>query len=787
MGKYGLNLLLLDLKEGEDKILSLIKKEDIKVCRNFDEKVPDLVISDSLFVLERGRRSGFVTIALIPDEADFFKVKADLIVQTVKALDLATLYRVFCHSKKLPYVIGENEVLLVRELSAQDVNDYISIQKEEHIIKFLPDGAEGEDEQRERLLSYIDTVYAFYDFGIYGIFLKSEKRLIGAVSLDLKGSTGVAEYEVGFFISHYYLGCGYGIMGLEFLLDFAFFELEVKRLISITASSNLHAINLLEKAGFVSYRKEENRIYFRKTGRIEGLKIEEQEKDMKTLTENHLLSKNQQGRGAGILLSISSLPGEYGIGCFSKEAYNFIDELEAAGQKYWQLLPLGPTSYGDSPYQSFSTFAGNPYFIDPNTLIEKNWISKETCDSFDFGEETTSVDYEKVYQNRFQLLKIAFQNSGIKENSEFTDFVKKNEEWLADYALFMAIKDAEGGTSWTEWEEDIRLRKPEALAEYKEKFSEEISFYEFLQFEFVTEWTKIKAYANEKGISIIGDLPIYVALDSSDTWANPELFKLDGNMKPVVVAGCPPDAFSADGQLWGNPIYDWTYHEKTGYEWWLKRIRHCFALYDVVRIDHFRGFDEYYEIPFPAENAKKGAWEAGPGFKLFQKAKEEMGHLNIIAEDLGFLTESVFELVEKTGFPGMKVLQFAFDPREESDYLPHNYHKNSIVYTGTHDNDTTVSWYRTISEEDREFLHEYLNLSEDVTAEEATLALIRASYASVSKVAVIPMQDVLTLDGSARMNKPSTLGGNWEWRMEKGAFSKTKQQQLAKLASIYRR
>lgn len=508
---------------------------------------------------------------------------------------------------------------------------------------------------------------------------------------------------------------------------------------------------------------------------------------METVKDENLLKKNQSGRGAGVLLSISSLPGEYGIGCFSKEAYEFIDELEAAGQKYWQLLPLGPTSYGDSPYQSFSTFAGNPYFIDPETLIKKKWLTKKACDSVDFGKSAVKVDYEKMHLERFKLLKKAFKKANISEEKDFLAFVEENQDWLPDYALFMAIKDAKKGKSWVEWEEDLRLRKPAILKEYKEKYQEEILFHEFLQYEFASEWAKIKAYANEKGICIIGDLPIYVALDSSDTWSNTELFKLNKNMEPVVVAGCPPDSFSAEGQLWGNPIYDWAYHEKTGYEWWLRRIKHCLTLYDVVRIDHFRGFDEYYEIPFPAENAMVGKWEQGPGFKLFKKAKEEFGELNIIAEDLGFLTDSVFELVEKTGFPGMKVLQFAFDAREESDYLPHNYVKNSIVYTGTHDNDTTVSWYETLPKADKKYLHEYLNIPEDTKPADVTWELIRASFASVSKVAIIPMQDILALDGKARMNRPSSLGGNWEWRMKKGAFTKAKQKKLLKLTLTYRR
>lgn len=497
--------------------------------------------------------------------------------------------------------------------------------------------------------------------------------------------------------------------------------------------------------------------------------------------------QNRTGRGAGVLLSISSLPSPYGIGCFSKEAYEFVDSLYAAGQKYWQILPLGPTSFGDSPYQSFSTFAGNPYFIDPLTLVEKGWITKEECDAYPFGKKEDRVDYAAVYRSRFKLLRTAFKNSGIEKKKEFQDFVKDNESWLPDYALFMVLKDKSNGKSWIEWDEDLKFRKKEALQKAKKELKDEITFYEFVQFEFASEWSRLKQYANEKGISIIGDLPIYVALDSSDTWGNAELFKLDEKMEPVVVAGCPPDAFSADGQLWGNPIYNWVYQEGTGYEWWISRMRHCLNLYDVIRIDHFRGFDEYYEIPFPAENAKKGKWEKGPGFKLFKKMKEELGEVNIIAEDLGFLTPSVLKLVKKTGFPGMKVLQFAFDPREESDYLPHNYDKNSIVYTGTHDNDTTVSWYETIAEADKKLLHSYLNIPKDTKVKDIPWELIRSAFASVSKVAVVPMQDILSLDGKARMNRPSALGGNWEWRMKKNAFNQAKQKKLLALTKLYGR
>lgn len=492
-------------------------------------------------------------------------------------------------------------------------------------------------------------------------------------------------------------------------------------------------------------------------------------------------------RQAGILMPISSLPSEYGIGCFSKEAYEFVDALVDAGQTCWQLLPLGPTSYGDSPYQSFSTFAGNPYFIDPNELVARKWITKKKCDSYSFGKQADRVDYAQIYASRFRLLKEAYRKSGIEADKDYQRFVKKNRFWLEDYALYMAVKGSFGNRSWQEWDEDIRFRKKDAMERYREKYRDEILFYQFIQYEFTREWKKLKAYANKKGIQIIGDIPIYVALDSADAWANPELFQFKEDMRPKAVAGCPPDAFSADGQLWGNPLYDWEYHKKTEFDWWIRRLQNCFALYDIVRIDHFRGFDEYYSIPFPAKNARGGKWEKGPGILLFKKMKEKLGERRVIAEDLGYLTPSVIRLVKKTGYPGMKVLQFAFDSREESDYLPHNYGANSVVYTGTHDNDTTLHWYEVLKGRDKRFASEYLDIPKDVRESEVPWIFIRAAYASVSDLAVIPMQDVLSLGGKARMNYPSTLGGNWEWRMKPGAFSAAKRKRLKKLAGLYGR
>ncbi len=488
-------------------------------------------------------------------------------------------------------------------------------------------------------------------------------------------------------------------------------------------------------------------------------------------------------RKSGILLAVSSIPSKYGIGSFSKEAYEFVDFLKEAGQSLWQILPLGPTGYGDSPYQSFSTFAGNPYYIDLEEFITKGYLTKEECDESDLGDGAF-VDYEKIFHTKFKLLKKAFLNSNIEDNRDYREFVKKNEDWLDDYALFMAIKDSFDGISWIEWDDDIKLRKKEALEKYRKELAQEIAFYKFQQYYFAKQWKELKGYANDKGIDIVGDIPIYVALDSADTWANPQLFQVDEECIPIAVAGCPPDAFSATGQLWGNPLYDWDYHKKQDYKWWVERIRYCYELYDIVRIDHFRGFDEYYSIPYGDPTAEFGHWEEGPGYELFQVIKKKLGKIKVIAEDLGFLTDSVIKLVKKTGYPGMKVLQFAFDSREESDYLPHNYVANSIVYTGTHDNDTTKHWYETLNRHDRQFAARYLDAS---NSKQICKKMIRAALSSVSETAVIPMQDYLELDGDARMNEPSTLGKNWKWRLVDGQCSDELAKEIYKMTKLYGR
>ena len=491
-------------------------------------------------------------------------------------------------------------------------------------------------------------------------------------------------------------------------------------------------------------------------------------------------------RRNGMLLPIASLPSPYGIGGFSKEAYEFIDLLEETGQKLWQILPLGPTSYGDSPYQSFSTFAGNPYFIDLDTLVEKGWLTKEACEASDYGDNESYIDYGRIYNSRFVLLKQAFLNSDVLSDEKFAEFCKANQHWLPDYALYMALKNQNDGKSWIEWEEEIRLRKPEAVEYYKKELEEECNFYEFLQYEFHEQWTKVKEYAHEKGIQIVGDVPIYVAFDSADTWANPELFQLDEKNLPLGVAGCPPDAFSATGQLWGNPLYNWAYHKTTGYDWWLKRIAYCFDLYDIVRIDHFRGFDEYYSIPYGDKTAVNGHWEKGPGMDLFDTVKEKLGELDIIAEDLGFLTESVFQLLKDSGYPGMKVLQFAFDPSEDSDYLTYKYQRNCVVYTGTHDNDTTAGWFEKLSDGDREVALRYMN-SFYTPKEEQHWDLIALAMRSTADTCIIPVQDFLGLGSEARINMPSTLGDNWKWRMTKGAFSEELKEKIRRMTKLYGR
>lgn len=470
-------------------------------------------------------------------------------------------------------------------------------------------------------------------------------------------------------------------------------------------------------------------------------------------------------RKSGILMPVFSLNSPYGIGTFGKQAYTFIDFLEKAGQSYWQILPLNPTNYGDSPYQSFSSYAGNPYFIDLDMLEKDGLLTEEEILAADFGEDNYSIDYGKLYTNRMPLLRKAFDRFQI--NSDFNKFCSQNSWWLDDFSLFMALKDAHGGKSFIKWEKSLVLRNTDALQRAKEQYKDDILFYCFIQYLFDSQWQKLKAYANKKGIEIIGDIPIYVAADSADVWADGNMFMLDENCVPTLVAGCPPDAFSKDGQLWGNPLYRWDVMEKDGFGWWKKRLGYALKLYDVVRIDHFRGFESFYAIKNGEKTAKNGKWIKGPDIKFFNALKEEFGeNLPIIAEDLGFLSDEVLKMLENTGFPGMKVMQFAFSG-EENDYLPHNYNKNCVVYTGTHDNDTIMGWTKNNKKESliaEKYLHTKIN-------DGFNWAMIRAAMMSVADTAIFMMCDFMGLGSEARINTPSTLGENWKWRIDGGCIN----------------
>lgn len=486
-------------------------------------------------------------------------------------------------------------------------------------------------------------------------------------------------------------------------------------------------------------------------------------------------------RSGGILLPIFSLPSPYGIGTMGAEARRFVDFLQAAGQRYWQILPVCPTSYGDSPYSSFSTFAGNPYFIDLDQLHMDGLLKKGEYEDLDWGEG--DVDYGKLYALRFQVLRLAFERFVHDPPADFMDFYRANP-WLDDYALFMTLKDLNAGKPWQEWPKDQCRRETKTLEKIKLTNSEDIAFWKCVQYLFYRQWRELKRYANDRGVSIIGDLPIYVAADSADVWANPGQFQLDKSLRPVEVAGCPPDGFTADGQLWGNPLYDWDKMKAEGYRWWMDRVEHQCDIYDVLRIDHFRGFEAYYAIPYGEATARNGRWRPGPGMDFFRAVEKRVGKHPIIAEDLGFLTDEVRKLLADSGFPGMKVLEFAFDSRENSDYLPHNYNKHCVVYTGTHDNDTVMGWLASAPKEDVAFATDYLRLN----AEEGFhWGMMRGAWSSVADLAVVQMQDVLGLGSEGRINTPSTVGENWRWRMKKGAATPELAQKLRRQMEIYRR
>lgn len=489
-------------------------------------------------------------------------------------------------------------------------------------------------------------------------------------------------------------------------------------------------------------------------------------------------------RASGILLPISALPSPYGIGTLGKAAYAFADFLHVAGQKYWQLLPLGPTSYGDSPYQSFSTFAGNPYFIDLDLLAEEGLLDKEDLAAADWGNDPRYVDYGKIYEVRFDVLRRAFLR-GRERDREAVERFQAENPWLKNYALYMAVKAHFGMKSWLEWpDEAIRVRAPEAVARYEKELAEDVAFYTYLQYLFFKQWGELREYIHSLGIRIIGDLPIYVAMDSADVWAEPEFFQLGEGNIPTEVSGVPPDYFSADGQLWGNPLYDYDRMRQDGFGWWIRRVEGASRLFDVIRIDHFRGLESYWAVPYGAETAREGRWRKGPGMDLVGVLTQWFHGLDIIAEDLGFLTPEVHQLLRDSGLPGMKVLEFAFDAREPSNYLPHTYERNCVCYVGTHDNETVMQWREQADRADVTFARKYLGLNE---AEGFHWGMIRGGMSSVADTFVAQMQDYLGLGAEGRMNTPGTLGNNWRWRLLPGEASPALARKIRRYAHMYGR
>ena len=493
-------------------------------------------------------------------------------------------------------------------------------------------------------------------------------------------------------------------------------------------------------------------------------------------------------RSSGILFHPTSLPGKYGIGTLGKEAYAFIDFLKKSRQKLWQIFPLGPTGYGDSPYQSFSSFAGNPYLIDFDLLIEAHLLSEEDLRDVFFGDNEEYIDYGAIYNQKYPLLRKAYENFKSSDNHEMKEnlehFKRENASWLNDYSLYISLKNHFNGLPWNEWAHDIKNREHGAMEHYRNELADDIEYHNFIQFLFFKQWGDVKRYANENGIKIIGDIPIFVAADSSDAWANPEIFLFDEERKPVKVAGVPPDYFSATGQLWGNPLYNWQKLKETNYSWWVERVRANLSTCDIIRIDHCRGFEAYWAVPYGDDTAINGQWEPGPGIDLFNAIKSQLGELPIIAEDLGLMTQGVIDLREATGFPGMKILGFAFDSGEENDYLPHTYTKNCVVYTGTHDNDTLIGWFQKAKEEDRQFARDYLNSRSD---DEIHWDAIRGAWSSVASMAISPVQDFLGLGSEARINTPGVAAGNWQWRLRHGVLTDELAERIAKLTRVYSR
>ncbi len=487
-------------------------------------------------------------------------------------------------------------------------------------------------------------------------------------------------------------------------------------------------------------------------------------------------------RESGILMHISSLPGPYGIGTMGKQSFEFVDFLKAAGQRYWQILPLNPTGYGDSPYQSCSAYAGNPYLVDLSMLVEEGLLTANEVESVHWGDSDTRVDFGILYQQRYRLLRAAFDR--FQDQDALDAFCTEQCGWLPDFALFMALKDRFGGQPWYEWPQELKLRHPDAMWQIRQELKNEIRLYCFVQYLFFRQWTALRSYAHSQGVKIIGDVPIYVPYDSVEVWADPELFRLDEDLRPTEVAGCPPDAFTEDGQLWGNPLYRWDRMKKEDYAWWIRRLTAAGRLYDVVRMDHFRGFESFWAVPAGDKTARGGKWEKGPGLEFIHAVEQALPDLRFIAEDLGFLTPEVLALRDESGLPGMKVLEFAFDSREPSEYLPHSYTANSVCYTGTHDNMTMRQWFDTADPEAVAYAKEYMSLTEQ---EGLVWGVIRTAMASVSKLCVVPMQDYLDLGGEARMNFPGTLSSdNWTWRA-RPFITKELTEKIARLTKLYGR
>lgn len=488
-------------------------------------------------------------------------------------------------------------------------------------------------------------------------------------------------------------------------------------------------------------------------------------------------------RESGVLMHITSLPGPYGIGTLGKQARAFVDFLKKAGQSKWQILPLTPTGYGDSPYQSCSTFAGNPYLIDLPALVEEGLLEHAEISSFRWNHREDRVDFGLMYENRQKVLKLAYAR--FAENEDFDRFCWENASWLSDFALYQALKEQQDGKPWYQWETPLKHRDPDAIWNARQALKDQIRFYCFVQYLFEKQWRALRNYAHKEGIRIIGDVPIYVPLDSCDVWSAPELFQLDEHLDPIAVAGCPPDAFSEDGQLWGNPLYRWDVHRQENYRWWIRRMQAAADRYDVVRIDHFRGFESYWSVPHGQPTARNGKWVEGPGLDFIGALKKALPNVPLIAEDLGVITEPVKQLRDASGFPGMKVLQFAFDPEAPSEYLPHNCIKNSVCYTGTHDNMTLAQWLDSLPEKARQYADQYMRL----TPEEGPVwGVIRTAMSTVSDLCMIQMQDPLELGSEGRMNFPGTqTGSNWTWRAADGFLTDALANKLKSLTALYDR